>query len=244
MIPRRLTQSLLLTRIPDLVHGFTGRSEGDMKGDAGSRRRVLSALGMGDRILVLPEQVHGCTVIRYHKTLPLPISGADGVVAGPDSSHVVLGVLAADCCMILAVDLVHRVIAAAHGGWKGAAGSIAQSLVMEMRSAGADTTGIRVAIGPYIHPCCYHIPEERVRYFSRYGGDDRVIGCRGGRATLDIGQVHVLDFIESGVPARQIDVSPVCTSCRSDRYYSFRKHAIRPIPEQMGIIAVRKTIVP
>ena len=69
---------------------------------------------------------------------------------GHHALEVVLGILTADCAPVLFADPGNRVIAAAHAGWRGALGGIADRTIDVMLSAGAEREKIVAAIGPAI----------------------------------------------------------------------------------------------
>ncbi len=136
---------------------------------------------------------------------------ADGLITR--EPELALVVFTADCVPIL----LHGpgVVAAVHAGWRGTAKGIAAKAVREMD---CDPREIRAFIGPSIGFCCYEVGDE-VREAMRYrlGKDaepffrDRRIDLKGlNRRQLELAGVE------------QIDVSPVCTFCRHEEYWSHR----------------------
>lgn len=165
-----------LERIPWLRHGFFTRTGGvstglyeslncGIKTDdapqniAANRARAAQMLGMASENLVIARQVHGNRALAVEKAWE---SGntpeADALVTAKPG--LALGVLTADCVPVLFADQKNKVIGAAHAGWRGALGGILESTIDAMRSLGADTASIQVAIGPCIRAHSYEVQED------------------------------------------------------------------------------------
>ncbi len=111
------------------VHGFLGRVPGvDVRSDRATalgrldehHRYARQALGLGERVFVTAEQVHGCKVAlaAAGEALPAgPVPDVDGLVT--DRVDVCLGIYVADCGPVFLVDPVRRVIGLVHSGRKG-----------------------------------------------------------------------------------------------------------------------------
>ena len=75
-----------------------------------------------------------------------------------------------------------------------------------------------MAIGPCIRQCCYEVGEETLDGFSGfYHSVDR------GKAYLDlVGKVGA-ELVGSGVAPNRIYDCEICTACRNDSFYSYRR---------------------
>ncbi len=158
-------------------HGFFGREGGRSQGALASNNMSISAGdnpdfvisnrssaansmgGHGIKDLVVLRQVHSTTVVTLTER---PAQGvaieADAMVTNrPD---LLLGILTADCAPVLLADPEAGIIAAAHAGWKGAAGGILAKTVAAMVALGATPAGIRAAIGPTISGANYEVGPE------------------------------------------------------------------------------------
>jgi YfiH family protein len=159
-----------------ILHGFFGRKGGWSDGDfafnnmsisVGDRPRTVernrlvavAALGRDLSQLFLLKQVHSTRVetIAGPNTADAPIE-ADAMV----TTHrgVLLGILTADCAPVLLADPEAGIVAAAHAGWKGTAGSIVGKTVAAMVALGATPANIRAAIGPTISSANYEVGPE------------------------------------------------------------------------------------
>lgn len=214
--------SSLLTKLPGVVHGFSGRNVGDMRRDRNNRDRFRQMLGLA-HAPVFAQQTHG-------NAIP-----GDGLVSNTNP----VAVLTADCVPLLLVDPNARVCAAVHAGWKGTLGGIAGNAVRAMTHLGADTKRIYVAIGPHIAACCYDVRQERVEAFTKqFGGDEKMAFTQRGIWHLDIGWVNYRQLIDAGISPDYIDAPPTCTSCQNDTFFSYRKDKKETYGEMMAVIGL------
>lgn len=204
-----------------LRHGFTTRALGDVRAslDAWEKKCGLSASR-----LAWVEQVHRAEVKVVCQ--PPPRAGdflgrADAVTSS--FSQLVLAVRTADCLPILLADPDRRVAAAVHAGWRGTlAGVVENALSVLRRIFGSRPERLLAALGPHIRPCCYQVgPEVHVAFLSRFG--QRAISSRGTSLRVDLAQANRLELLRCGVLARHIETLDLCTSCRQDLFFSWRR---------------------
>lgn len=195
------------------------------------------AVGISPETIVSREQVHSSNVVYvdegdcgdgYYRR-----SGqvCDGYVT--DRPGVTLGIKTADCVPILFQDERAGVIGAVHAGWRGTVSGIAKECVAKLLLLGASPEGIRAAIGPAIHSCCYTVGEdfyraveaslgeraarEYVKYIEDIKNEDGQ-SCPSFKA--DIVGMNIMLLRESGVD--QIDVSELCTCEHTELFHSHR----------------------
>ncbi len=140
-----------------------------------------------------------------------PLVEADGLVTR--TPELALMVFAADCVPILLEG--PGVVAAVHAGWRGTVKGIAARAVREM---GCDPASVRAWIGPAIGPCCYQVGEEVRKAMLGCLGDEARSFFQGDRVDLKGFNRRLLE--RCGV--REIEVSPVCTMCSHEEYWSHR----------------------
>ncbi|HET9478929.1 MAG TPA: peptidoglycan editing factor PgeF [Pyrinomonadaceae bacterium] len=145
------------------------------------------------------------------------VSNADGVLAG---------VKTADCVPILIGDPRTRAFAAVHAGWRGTLESAAIAGVKRLSEEyGARPEELRVAIGASAGPCCYEVGAEVIDAFSsRFAnGANLFTPTRPGHGLIDLLKAN-RDQLESiGVLSEKIHIAPICTMCRTDLFFSYRK---------------------
>ena len=181
----RLSSSIL-SQSRDVHHGFFTRQGGVSRGVYASlncgpgsgddsahvtenRARVMRALGFPAgpaQGLNTLAQIHSAKVVRLRQALP---SGryprADALVT--DVPGLVVGALAADCVPVLFADMVGKVVAAAHAGWKGALAGIVDATLVSMGELGAQAERIVACVGPCIQQQSYEVGAElRQRYVA------------------------------------------------------------------------------
>lgn len=243
-IPFQMSPQMLEAGV---IHGFTSRvggvSEGiyaslnlgTNRGDDREKvrenyRRVCRALGVDMKKLVFSSQVHGdvvrpVTLADEGKGLDQSVDyDADGLITNvPEISLVVFG---ADCLTILLSDPVRRVIAAAHAGWRGTALGIAAKAVEAMvKDYSCERKNILAAIGPGISKCCFETGGEVPEAMTTALGKDALPYIReseDGKFKVDLKGLNTLWLKRSGVLATNIDISPDCTLCHPEKYWSHR----------------------
>lgn len=219
-----------LEEIPGFVHAFTSRKTDSQLTDAADAGEVarcksafLDALGLRFDQVAMPKQIHSNRVVDC-RTLKdsTPVSRerlpADGVLLDGDAVCAV--VQTADCLPILALAPAVRRACLLHAGWRGTRDHIARVGVDRLlRESGARPAEVVVAFGPAIRACCYEVGEEVRGQFESAGHDvARIFESR----RLDLIEANRSDLESLGV-ASPLD-SGICTSCRPDLFYSWRKN--------------------
>lgn len=193
-------------------------------------RRFCAALGTDVNRVVLSKQIHE-DVVRHVTEADAgkglwrdrDYPSVDGMVT--DVLHLPLVVFSADCNVVLLHDPIRKAIGACHAGWRGTALGIAAKTVREMqRIFGCGPADIRAAIGPAIGPCCFETDSDVPEALRAALGDEAepYITWNGRKYHIDLKAINALWLRKSGVT--QIDVSGDCTACRTDLYWSHRKH--------------------
>ena len=166
------------------------------------------------------KQSHSAVVSTVRATATSSIE-SDGLATRLPG--VALCVETADCLPILIAEVRARAVAVVHAGWRGTRAGIARQaldgLATEFKLA---PEMLRVAIGPHIQVCCYEVGEEVLDVF---GGPSGVFEAREewSRPHLNLGKANLRQLVAGGVPETQVFLSPLCTRCRGDLFYSYRR---------------------
>lgn len=231
-------QSRSLARLPGIRHGFFGRRGGTSTGlyaslnaseasedrpssVARNRADIAALLGFAPEALVGLRQVHSVTVLEVTRR---PAAGerpeADAVVTRVPG--LALGILTADCTPILFADAEAGVVGAAHAGWKGAVGGIAEATVAAMADLGARPDRIVAAIGPTISLPNYEVGPEFAANLLREHRDaeNRIARSGGGREHFDLPGFLFDHLMAAGVGI--VDDLKLCTYAEPKKYYSHR----------------------
>jgi purine-nucleoside/S-methyl-5'-thioadenosine phosphorylase / adenosine deaminase len=216
-----------------------------------NRAAFLQKLGAANQKenwpLVTLRQIHS-DLIHCVTTPPGEQLAGDGLITC--NPEIVLGIQTADCLPIILVDTKKRAVGVFHAGWRGTIKRIVEKGVGEMRRCfGSMPRDIKAAIGPGIHGCCYEVGEEVRRAFEaqfeyasalfREAKDSDHIRERypmlfltsrapghsdlPKRIFLDLAEANRRQLLAVGISARNIESSPLCTACRTDLLFSYRK---------------------
>jgi len=216
-----------------------------------NRRRFQKALGAESMTLVALRQIHSDIIHVIDAAPPQPLRGDALVTAAPG---ILIAVQTADCIPILLADPEHRVVAAVHAGWRGTLKRIAEKTVGRMRMLfGSRPEKILAAVGPGIGRCCYEVGPEVAKEFAsqfetaREWFDGPYDALASGedpnplpwltmmppghqpeppRVQLDLRAANRAILEGAGVAARNISASDLCTSCRTDLLFSYRREKI------------------
>jgi YfiH family protein len=221
----------ILGGVDGLRHGFTTRrcEAGSLPGPD-----LFVRLGLPGYRPVLLRQVHGDRVVRIGDGVTAEVpEPADGAVTS--LARTALTIRTADCVAILAADPVRHVIGAAHAGWRGISLGIPAKVVRAMTEAcGCRAADLLVGVGPAIGPCCYSVGKEVRDTFAARGRDTDSEDFRDGpdgRLRLDLHSAVHRQLRAAGIAADSIETIGLCTSCRPDLLFSYRRDG--PGPDRM-----------
>ena len=182
------------------------------------------------------EQVHGTKIQevtiqergRGSESQKTALMKTDGLITREE--NLLLTSFYADCVPLIFYSPPTGWLGIAHAGWRGTASGIGLQMVREFSKRGADPAGIQVAIAPSIGGCCYEVDHRVVAALTKILPHPskevlRPIGM--DKWKLDLRQANRELLIKEGVQEDHIQVTHLCTSCRSDLFYSYRRGAGR-----------------
>lgn len=196
-----------------------------------NRRRFLK-LFPGEWALAGCWQVHGAdvrVVASVEDAKPAENTLGETVycdVIVSAAAGVLAGVKTADCVPILIGDPVTGAFAAVHAGWRGTlATAVIAGVERLAKDYDARAEDLRVAIGASAGPCCYEVGSEVIDAFtSKFAnGEELFTPTRPGHATVDLLRANREQLISVGVKPERIHTAPLCTMCRTDLFFSYRK---------------------
>ncbi len=135
-----------------------------------------------------------------------------------------------DCAPILLYDPRQRVIALAHGGWRGAAGAIGPRTIAAMTERfGCRPADLLAGVGPAIQACCYRVNEAvRQTFAAEPVARESAVFVERADADgqpalyLDVTASNARQLLAAGVRPERLEVAPFCTGCAEDLFYSHR----------------------
>jgi YfiH family protein len=226
-----------------------------------NRQRFQTALGAGKSHLFPIQQFHS-DVIYVLPALSENLLPPRADASVTNQSGAVLAVQTADCVPILLVDVKKKVIAAIHAGWRGTLARIAQKAIGRMQMEfSCKPENILAAIGPAIGGCCYEVGTEVAAAFETKFADAETYfdELRTGdepnpvqwlnqmppghqppppNVFLDLRKANRAQLLETGLSAKNIFVSKLCTSCDVSELFSYRKEGAAS-GRLMAAIAIR-----
>lgn len=232
-------QSTRLLQISGLIHGYSTRKLGDMRGED-NRKKLLRLMGLPSDTFVMAKQVHGDKVHEIKNNRTRIVENADGLIEDTDKGSRSIGVHVADCVPILIVDSKTKMICAIHAGWRGTLLAITKQALQHMKQKGSDPKHLAVSIGPHIGMCHYDVDSGRAKKFlEAFDNNPNVASMVEGKWYVDIGFANLLQMLSEGVSLQNIDAPPTCTSCQTQDYYSYRADTKESFGEIMGVVGFK-----
>jgi purine-nucleoside/S-methyl-5'-thioadenosine phosphorylase / adenosine deaminase len=213
-----------------------------------NRRHFVEAVGAKRLSLITLRQIHS-DVVRLAESPISESPSGDALVSR--TRGLLLAIQTADCIPILLVDPQHRAVAAVHAGWRGALARIAAKAVGRMQMEfGTSPENLLAALGPGIHHCCYEVGPDVVKEFAaqfpnaRDWFDGPFDAMSSGedpnplpwlsmmppghkppppRCHLDLYAANSAILAAAGLNPKKIFCSDLCTACRTDLLFSYRR---------------------
>jgi YfiH family protein len=202
------------------VHAFTTTRAAGTFGTGGTEpvREVMGrwsalveALRAHGPRLATAHQVHGARVVVHRAAWDgwLRVPEADGHAALERGTATAVTI--ADCVPVF-VAHPSGAIALLHSGWRGTAARIAERGIAVLTGAGLPARELVVHLGPAICGACYEVsPDVYAQLTGR---------SVSRPTTVDLRALIADQARRAGVT--QISVSPYCTRCHNDRFFSHR----------------------
>jgi YfiH family protein len=180
-------------------------------------------LGHGEREpIAFLRQVHGASVIVAERGGL--VGHADIMMSG--RSGLPLAIFTADCLPIIVYDPSRHRLALAHAGWRGTVRAAARVAVEALIGAGGAPHEFVAAIGPSIGPCCYEVDRPVIEGLAAaFPGvwPSWVTATGPGKWRLDLWRANTDQLTTVGLDTRRIDNLRLCTACRTDLFFSYRR---------------------
>jgi hypothetical protein len=237
---RRIMIESFELKLPDVAHGFFTREGGHSSGLYASlncglgsgddlaavqknRTIVSETLGVAADLLLTVHQHHSADVQIVTKPWPqAERPKADAMVTR--ERGIAIGILTADCGPVLFADEKASVIGAAHAGWKGALGGVADATIAAMENLGASRKNVIAVIGPTISRRAYEVGPEFPARFLDVAKENSVFfhpSSRDGYSMFDLPGYLAMRLKAAGVGT--VVNLDVCTFANESRFFSYRR---------------------
>ncbi len=233
----------------DLIQGFTYRNGGVVELPFGNQhmgilschyrdeawenvKHLIGSLSLKRNIeaFVCTEQVHKDDLVNFKVASQSPVmrdglplyvqSETDGVFTS--ERNTLLMTFYADCTPVYFYDPKKKACGMVHSGWKGTALKIAVKGVKFMEAEfDSAIEDLVVVLGPAAGKCCYEV--DRLVYNAFPDHADCFEPTVPDHYLMDLKRIIQKDLLRSGLTESQIEVSPDCTLCQREDYFSYRK---------------------
>jgi YfiH family protein len=190
-----------------------------------NRVRFLAAIGAAGWPIMKLKQIHSGIVVDITDTSAAnePVE-ADAAVTSLNG--VILGVQTADCVPILISDARGTAAAAIHAGWRGTAARIAETTVLRLcMKFSINANDLVAAIGPHIRVCCYEVGNDVVTTMANPALFEYQQAW--AKPHLNLAGANRQQLMNAGMLEERIEVSSLCTRCRGDLFYSYRREGAK-----------------
>ena len=169
--------SKILSKFPDISHGFFNKNGGVSKGiykslncGFGSKdnkinikknlKIIKEKIGKKSKEIFLVKQIHSNKFIFLSKNSNIENRSINADAIITEKKNFPIAVLTADCAPLLIFDKKRKMIAAIHAGWRGAYKGIIHKVIKFMFSKGCKKEDMTVAIGPCISKKSYEVKKK------------------------------------------------------------------------------------
>jgi hypothetical protein len=252
----------LLDGKPALNLGFTEWDERERV--TTNREKFAAVVGASKMRLITLRQFHSDVIYLAASSTNGEAPKADALIT--NTPGLLLGVQTADCVPILLADTRRHAVAAIHAGWRGTLARIVQKTLGRMlMEFGTRARDVVAALGPAIGGGCYEVGPEVAQAFAAqfspaaewFDGPFEQLAHGEEplwlpwltmmppghvppppRVQLDLRAANRWQLLDAGVPEKQIDASDLCTACRTDLLFSYRREGAKT-GRLMAVIGIR-----
>lgn len=190
-----------------------------------SNRRLISSPFRKQR-LIFAHQVHGTKIIVCPNG---PGAGKGEKGEAPqvgdamitDEPLMGLVIQVADCQSVMIYDPEHRAIGNIHCGWRGSVANVIGKTIDKLQEAfGCRPERMIAGVGPSLGPCCaefINYRQEIPTALWRYKQPNR---------RFDFWAMTVDQLCNAGLIESNIEISGLCTRCRTDLFFSYRAEKV------------------
>lgn len=195
----------------------TSYTVGDLSENVENNLQIIKQVITADNLMYM-NQVHGKEVLslskkKNHELYSVP--DADAIIT--DIPSLAIMIKQADCQGIILFDPVRQVVSVVHSGWKGSVENILDATVKKMETEfKCDPENIIAAIGPSLGPCC----AEFVSYEEMFPSFFRKYMTATNH--FDFWLISEMQLVKAGLLKKNIEISGICTKCRTDLFFSYR----------------------
>jgi YfiH family protein len=220
----------IFEKYPEIIAIVSTKEDGTMKFNGNllcdrdvrkNREKFLENYGIEEKLTVMADLVHGNNIkVVSVKEAGKAVEKIDGLITA--DKNLFLTITVADCLPIFIFDWKKGIIGLVHAGWRGLAKNILSSAVKKMaENFESSPEDILAAIGPGISRCHFEVKQDVLEKFKDFLPE--VLLERNKKSFLDLKKIAKIQLINLGLKEENIETSPECAFCLSDKYFSFRR---------------------
>jgi hypothetical protein len=222
-----------LNSVSNVMYAFTSQDNGNLafhvndnpKSVQINHNKLSKELDYEKRTLVHMKQIHSDIVhiVNEHDNFENPPT-CDALITNKKNTPIM--VMVADCSPILFYDEKQDVIAVAHAGRSGAFKNIVKNVIDTFTAEfQSDPKDIVVTVGASIGICCYEVGSE-INEEAKELNLQYAMQKKEKSFYLDVSKILHSQLLSAGIKKENIEISNECTSCKSDKYFSYRASGI------------------
>lgn len=191
---------------------------------------LCGSVGLALESLVLSDQVHDKKIRLVGEAdrgkgfaRKSDILGYDGLMT--NVRGVTLVTFYADCVPVYFYDKSKKAIALVHSGWRGTLCNIAVNAVDRMNTEfGSKPQDLVAVIGPSIGKCCFEVGLDVFDQFAeKFENESFYTVVSSEKMKIDLQGIIKSELTKRGLMAKNIHKSDICTVCRKDLFFSYRR---------------------
>lgn len=226
-----IIRSEILSRFTEITHGISTKLGGnpsppyynnmsfkvgdDEENVRSNRSKFFGVLGIDQKLLAIPQQVHSDEIMIIDK--PGYYEGSDGLITSCKNVYLIIST--ADCYSVMIYDSANEVIANIHSGWRGTQkGIVTKAVDMMKREFGIRNNDLYVFVGPGISTANFEVGEDVAKLFK-----DKYTQRRNGKYFVDL-KADISDRLNAfGISNSHLEIYPHCSYDMKDYLHSYRR---------------------
>ena len=193
-----------------------GSTQDSPENVAENNKIFFSSLGIPLAEVAKSHQVHSANILKVESAGRF--EGFDALIT--NLPNIQLAVTVADCTPILIFDPAEKAVAAIHAGWRGTVAEITKKTVEMMASEyGTLPENCYAYVGTCIDECSFEVGEDVAQHFeSAFKRWDE----EKSKFFVDLKASNKTQLLNTGIPDKNIEISPYSTVINNDTYFSYR----------------------
>lgn len=227
-----------LSKIKGVICGTSTKFYGDQLRRK-NRIDFLKDLKIYHKDLLLLEQIHFSKIKNISKKdlKNSFLKGLDGAFSR--EKNIFIGIKSADCIPLLFIARDKSIFGALHLSWKTLAFEIIEFLFNFKEIKNKNPKNFIFYLGPGVKVCHYEFSKADLDKLSKIKEFKKAKIFKDKKIFLDLFKLAELKLLKFGVPKENIEISPYCTACNTDLFFS--KRGERDIKgENLSVIGIFK----